>query len=414
MICQCFVVLICKNKMQNIKFYYFIVMITIYLGSKKWSSEEFAMPKRGENIRKRKDKRWEGRYIKGRDESGKAKYASVYGKTYSEVKQKLMSVCSEDNTATEKNALQLSELLALWMEYNHIKHKGSTESKYQYIIDTHINPEIGKKLVSDLSSKEINTFLNNKLETGRKSDGKELSANYVRTMMIIIQSALNYGVLEKLCKPLQTPIFKIKSEKKNIEILNLAQQQKLENYLLINTTPTHLGIYLSLYTGLRIGEVCALQWCDIDFNEQIIHIKSTVTRINCCAGKNKTELIIDRPKTKASIRDIPIPAFICKKLLEIKKKSMSEFVISDKPGFVNPRTYEYRYHKVLRECNIPKINYHALRHTFATRCIEATGDIKLLSEILGHSSVAITMDIYVHPSDDLKRNQIEKIANLTA
>ncbi|MFR5875171.1 MAG: tyrosine-type recombinase/integrase [Eubacterium sp.] len=372
------------------------------------------MPKRGENIRKRKDKRWEGRYIKGRDEYGKAIYASVYGKTYSEVKQKLITACSEDNKTTEKHNINLSDLLSLWMKYNHIKHKGSTEAKYQYIIDKHINPEIGKRLISDLSATDINLFLNNKLEKGRKSNGKELSANYVRTMMIIIQSALNFGVQEKLCKPLQTPIFKIKSEKKNIEILNLSQQQKLEKRLLMNTTPTKLGIYLSLYTGLRIGEVCALKWCNIDFNEQVIHIRSTVTRIKCDDGNNKTKLIIDRPKTKASIRDIPIPIFICQKLLEVKKRSVSEFVTSDKPGFVNPRTYEYRYHRLLSECNIPQINYHALRHTFATRCIEATGDIKLLSEILGHSSVAITMDIYVHSSDDMKRKQIEKIANLTA
>lgn len=372
------------------------------------------MPKRGENIRKRKDNRWEARYIKGRDETGKAKYASVYGKTYAEVKQKLMIACNEENQATQKRNICLSELLSLWMKYNHIKHKGSTETKYQFMIDTHINPVIGNKLITDLSATDINSFLNRKLESGRKSDGKKLSANYVRTMMIIIQSALNFGVQEKLCEPLQTPIFKIKSEKKNVEILSLPQQQKLEKHLLTNTNPTKLGVYLSLYTGLRVGEVCALQWCNIDFNEQVIHIKSTVTRIKCDDGNKKTKLIIDRPKTKASVRDIPIPFFICRKLLEVKKKSVSEFVISDKPGFVNPRTYEYRYHQLLKECNIPQINYHALRHTFATRCIEATGDVKLLSEMLGHSSVAITMDIYVHPSDDLKRKQIEKIADLTA
>ncbi len=372
------------------------------------------MPKRGENIRKRKDKRWEGRYIKGRDEYGKAQYASVYGKTYSEVKQKLILAHSEKNQIVKHDSISLSQLLSLWMEYNHIKHKGSTESKYQFMIDTHINPEIGNRLITSLSSTDINAFLNDKLEKGRKSNGKELSVNYVRTMMIIIQSALKFAVQENLCKPLQTPIFKIKSEKKNIKILNLAQQQKLEKYLVTNMNPTKLGIYLSLYTGLRIGEVCALTWRNIDLKEQVIHIESTVTRIKCENNINKTKLIIDKPKTKASIRDIPIPIFICQKILEIKKKSFSEFVISEKSEFVNPRTYEYRFHKILNECNIPKINYHALRHTFATRSVEANADIKLLSEILGHASVAITMDIYVHPSNENKRNQIEKIVNLTA
>jgi integrase len=230
--------------------------------------------------------------------------------------------------------------------------------------------------------------------------------------MIIIQSALAFGVKEQLCEPLQSEIFKMKSEKKSIRILTLSEQQKLEKSVLTNITPTKLGIYLSLYTGLRIGEVCALKWSDINFNEQVIHIRSTVTRIKNKNGQN--ELIIDKPKTKASIRDIPIPVFVCCQLMKVRENSISEFVISDKVGFLNPRTYEYRYHKILDDCNISQINYHALRHTFATRCIEANGDVKLLSEILGHSSVSITMDLYVHPSDESKRKQIEKIATLTA
>jgi integrase len=370
------------------------------------------MPRRGENIRKRKDGRWEGRYIKSRDTQGKAKYASVYGKSYKEVKQKLLFAKVDSKEIKKETALPLSKLLELWMKNNHIKHKGSTETKYQYMIDSHINPKIGNISVSKLSSTDINTFLNTKLEVGSLRDGKGLSENYVRTMMIIIQSALAFGVKEQLCEPLQSEIFKMKSEKKSIRILTLSEQQKLEKYVLTNITPTKLGIYLSLYTGLRIGEVCALKWSDINFNEQVIHIRSTVTRIKNENGQN--ELIIDKPKTKASIRDIPIPIFVCCQLMKVKENSISEFVISDKIGFLNPRTYEYRYHKILDDCNISQINYHALRHTFATRCIEANGDVKLLSEILGHSSVSITMDLYVHPSDDSKRKQIEKIATLTA
>ena len=371
------------------------------------------MPRRGENIRKRKDGRWEGRYIAGKNESGKSKYYSVYGKTYKEVKEKLLL---SDYKIPQKNkqVLTLNDLINLWLKNNNINHKNSTKLKYQFIIDNHIKNEIGKMLLSNLSSTDINSFLNKKLEMGGKNNGQGLSPNYVRTMVVIIQSALKFGVQENLCSPLQSPIFKPKAEKKNINVLTVSEQRKLEKYILTDMNETKLGIYLSLYAGLRVGEVCALRWEDIDFNRQIININSTVSKIKCDDGSSKTKLVIDKAKTKSSLRTIPVPIFVCQQLMEIKKNSVSEFVISNKSTFVNPRTYEYRFHKLLNDCGIRNINYHALRHTFATRCIEATGNYKSLSEMLGHSSVAITMDLYVHPSDDIKRKQIEKIASLTA
>lgn len=371
------------------------------------------MPKRGENIRKRKDGRWEGRYITGKDELGKTKYCSVYGKTYKEVKEKMQL---SGYTAPQKynQNISLYELIEMWLKNNHINHKNSTQLKYQFIIDNHIKNEIGKIPVNKLSSANINSFLNAKLENGRKDDGKGLSANYVRTMVVIIQSALKFGAQENLCSPLQSPVFKPKIEKKNINILTVSEQRKLEKYILSDMDTTKLGVFLSLYTGLRVGEVCALRWEDIDFNQQVININSTVAKIKCTDGTSKTKLVIDKAKTKASLRTIPVPIFVCQQLMEIKRNSISEFVISDKSTFLNPRTYEYRFHKILDECGIRNINYHALRHTFATRCIETDGDYKSLSEMLGHSSVAITMDLYVHPSDDIKRKQIEKIAGLTA
>lgn len=371
------------------------------------------MSRRGENIRKRKDGRWEGRYICGKNEFGKSKYSSVYGKTYKEVKEKLLSVGKKSEVINKHN-LSLSELISLWMDNNNINHKGSTDAKYKFLINTHINPEIGNIPLCNLSASDINSFLNKKVISGRKCDGQGLSENYVKTMAVIIQSAIKYGVQENFCKPLKSPIIKPKGDKKNIEILSICEQRKLEKYLLNNTDENKLGVFLSLYAGLRVGEVCALRWEDIDLKRQIIHINSTIVRINCNDDTRKTELIIDKPKTKTSLRDIPIPVFICTKLMEIKKNSLSEFVISNKNSFVNPRTYEYRFHKMLDECGINQIKYHSLRHTFATRCIEATGDYKSLSEMLGHSSVAITMDLYVHPSDDIKRKQIEKITSLTA
>lgn len=372
------------------------------------------MPRRGENIFKRKDGRWEGRYIKGRDENGKAKYGSVYGKKYGEVKEKLFE--AKQNMMSEriplKPSLLFEEVLELWMETNQIRYKAATESRYRYLIDRHIVPELGKIPVQSLTALRINTFLQDKLETGRLDQNGGLSPSYVRSMMLIINSALQLAVQENICSPLKTPVYKLPPEKKALQILNRVEQEKLERYLYQDLNSTKLGILISLYTGMRIGEVCALRWEDIDWENGIINVHSTVTRVYR-KGMDGTQLLIDSPKTKASKRSIPIPSVLLPVIYEIKKGSKSDFVISDKETFLNPRTYEYRYHRILEECGIEDMNYHILRHTFATRCIEVGMDMKSLSEIMGHASISITMNTYVHSSLDLKRTQIEKLSALS-
>ena len=164
---------------------------------------------------------------------------------------------------------------------------------------------------------------------------------------------------------------------------------------------------ISLHAGLRIGEVCALKWSDVDLEERIIHIRATVSRVGRTDGTKGTMLTLGSPKTNASIRDIPISSVLFNVLKELHNTSASPFVISETDTFMSPRTYEYRYHRILKQCDIPKINYHALRHTFATRCIESKMDVKTLSEILGHGKASVTMDIYVHSSMDRKRAQME-------
>ena len=364
------------------------------------------MPKRGENIHKRKDGRWEGRYKKGVDSTGKTKYGSVYGKTYKEVKAKLTNILqSSMQEPTPNKEYSFKEVLLLWMKINCMKYKGATETKYQYLIDMHILPDLGHIKISQLTALTINSFLNQKLQSGRLDKSGGLSPSYVRSMMLIINSALQFAVNEQMCLPLHTPICKPSVEKKELQILSLRDQKKLEAQLCCDMDTTKLGILLSLHTGMRIGEVCALTWEDIDFSEHIIHVRSTVARV-------KNGLIIDRPKTKSSLRDIPITSVLLPLLLAMKQRSNSRFVISDNGSFISPRTYEYRYHRLLARYGIPSICYHSLRHTFATRCFEVGVDVKSLSEILGHANVSITLNTYVHSSMDLKRKQIEKLVAL--
>jgi len=376
------------------------------------------MSKRGDNIHKRKDGRWEGRYQKGRKLDGTIQYGSVYGKSYREVKKKLSKFPLEiqKNNIPKNYERTFGEILTLWLKNNCIRFKGGTINKYQNLIDTHIMPDLGKVKISALTSGVINNFLIQKMQSGRLDHKGGLSPSYVRSIMLIINAAIKFAVEEQICLPLKTPICKPVLTKKELSILSLEEQKKLENYLCIGLNCTKAGILISLHTGLRIGEICALSWEDVDLQNHIIRVRHTVARVQNTdvESHSSTCLIIDSPKTKASIRDIPISSFLLPILISIKKESSSKYVISETDNFVSPRTFEYRYHRLMDKIGITGVNYHALRHTFATRCIEAGVDVKSLSEMLGHANISVTLNTYVHSSMDMKKKQIEKLTSFSA
>ena len=372
------------------------------------------MPKRGEHIHKRKDGRWEGRYKCGTTEKGKTAYRSVYARTYAEVKEKLLDrMRSTDEIRIPAESVTFGEALDLWLEANRLRYKGATVMRYENLVNSHIRPELQNVRLSQLNAMAIRAFMNRKLERGRLDGGGGLSSSYVRSIMLVISSVLRFSAEEQLCPPLQVRSHTPAMPKRTPEILSIPDQQRLESVLRASTDETALGIRLSLQMGLRLGEVCALRWEDIDFTDAILHVRATIARVSSCenAGRAKTELIRDAPKTKASRRDVPIPASVLGALRRVKMCSISEYVISTAPSFVRPRTFEYRFQRILAENQIPRINYHALRHTFATRCVEADVDIKTLSEILGHANVAITLNTYVHSSMERKREQLEKLSH---
>jgi len=375
------------------------------------------MARKGENIRKRKDGRWEGRYKKGRKPNGDIKYGSVYGKTYKEAKEKLNIVKVKynfENKVVNKDML-FSDILSLWLANNRIKNKGATESKYLNVIETHILPELGGVKMSQLTAPRINSFLLSKKENGRINKTGGLSESYISTMTLIIDSSVSFAASEQLCEPLRTKIYKPVIPKTKAFALTLEKQQQLENYLKMNMDYSKVGVLISLHAGLRIGEICALRWNDIDLRARVLHVRHTVSRIrNDEPEGTKYKMIIETPKTEASIRDIPLTPYLTTVLSILKKASQTPFVISLSDSFVNPRTFENRYKKMLKECKLEVFNYHVLRHTFATRCIESGMDLKSLSEILGHSDISFTMKKYVHPSLEIKRVQIEKMTQLAS
>ena len=372
------------------------------------------MPKRCANIHKRKDNRWEGRVKVGKYPNGATKYYSVYGKTYSEAKEKMDAV-KLNGVAAQKSvssAYTFSDVVEMWLSYVKIRLKQSTIYRYKFLIGRHILPMLGGYKITDIKPSVANKFLEKKLNNGKLNGEGCLSASYVNAMSNIIKMVIEYAVSEDLCQPFKTKIMCPAAEKESVSVLSKQKQAQLKAFIDENMDLTCLGIILSLYAGLRIGEVCALSWNDVDLAMGIIHIRHTVARIQSANGNGEksSQLILDKPKTKSSQRDIPISSILMPYLNAARRVATSEFVISEKEQFINPRTFEYRYHKIMRKSSVDDINFHALRHTFATRCVEAEVDIKSLSEILGHSNVSITLNTYVHSSMDMKRKQLEKLS----
>ena len=369
------------------------------------------MSRRGDNIHKRKDGRWEGRYKDGYREDGSARYRSVYAYSYSECKKKLtQALTSSPKKANKARAEKLfSEILIEWLFANQIRLKGATEAKYINMIQTHIIPALGGVKLSALNSSTINMFLEKQLNQGGIKTGEPLSPSYVRTMAIIIEAAINYGVMEGLCTPLKTPINKPLIPRKDLVILSRIAEADLTEVLVCDSTKAAIGTLTALQAGLRIGEVCALKWSDVDFENGIIHIRHTVSRVPSSNNNQKTMLILDTPKTVSSLRDVPIPSSLQKALMNAYKNKTSEFVVSNNTSFVGTRTFDYQYRQLLKKHNIQIFSFHTLRHTYATRCAEHGMDAKTLSRLLGHSSSNTSLNIYVHPSLDIAMQYFEQI-----
>lgn len=363
------------------------------------------MPRRGENIRKRADGRWEGRVKTGRRPDGSIKYRSMYAASYREVKEKMRNAMSEIKPSISAQASDTSfeEAVKRWLRANDLRLKGGTKSRYAFLIEKHILPELGRVELKNISHETLRDFSERKLLSG-------LSPAYVRSMLSVITAVINFAVKNNLCA-VSVKIDKPKLEKKSPRLLTVWEQRTLEVKLLSDLNETALGVLLALNSGLRVGELCALSWENVDLFNGIIKVRSTVARVSLSGGSFQ---VLDAPKTRSSVRDIPIANRLFPILAEAEKRAQSEYVVSTEKGFVSPRTFEYRYHRLMQRCGAPDINFHALRHTFATRCIEAGVDVKALSEMLGHSSVSVTMDIYVHPSLESKREQIEKMSRAVA
>ena len=369
------------------------------------------MPRKGENIYKRKDGRWEGRYIKEYDLENKAKYASVYAHCYSEVKSKLIKAKNECNhpKQTEKSNT-LCFYSAKWLTDVEPHIKRSTFVKYTNIINNHITPMIGEVKIKNITTDLLKEYVFKKLNNGNLSTKKGLSSKTVRDIISVIKLIIKFAEDQGENAPCDFQQINIKASSVPEQTISKDSQVQLTKYLLKETDYTKLGILLCLYTGIRIGELCAIRYEDISVNERIIKITKTMQRLQTFSCDNeRTEIVITEPKSHSSLREIPIPDFIMDIILTFNFKSNAYILTGRSDKYVEPRTLEYRFKACLKACGIKDCKFHQLRHRFATQCIELGFDIKSLSEILGDASVNITLNRYVHSSMELKRANMNKL-----
>lgn len=305
----------------------------------------------------------------------------------------------------EKNTT-FSEVAALWKADKKQYVKKSTYAAYCLLIQSHLLPELGAKV--EIKEDYVQSVVNRKLAGG-------LSQKTVRDILVVLKMILRYGAKHGLMEPHQIDIiFPTERERQDIEVLTITNQRQLMTYVKEHFTFLNLGIFICLNAGLRIGEVCALQWDDIDITSGVIRINKTIQRVYLVDGQEKyTELIIDKPKTKNSIREIPITRDLLALVRPLKKIVRGDFfVLTNAANPTEPRTYRTYFNKLQQQLGLPKMRFHGLRHSFATRCIESKCDYKTVSVLLGHSNISTTLNLYVHPNMEQKRKCIETMGKL--
>jgi len=370
------------------------------------------MPRRGENIHRRHDGRWEGRFLDYYTSKGKAHYKSVYDGSYAGVKAKLKSIQAEHTRPALQN-IGIETICFEWLDHKKLLLKESSYSKYYDTICNHIIPFFKHAEINAITLEMLNGFVANLYYHGRVDKLGGLSAKTIRDIIAVLRQLLKYVKqkqhLERFCfDAFQMP----KVQQCESNILSVSEHAKLISYIQSNLTMSNVGVLLALYTGVRLGELCALSWDDIDFELGTLRITKTLQRIKNVDAiiSTKTKIVIGQPKSQKSIRTIPIPTFLLALLIQYKPiKSGFCFLLTGTAKYIEPRTYQTRYATLLKKANLRYVNFHILRHTFASMAIEVGFDMKSLSEILGHSSVRFTLDRYVHSSHAQKRNCMEKM-----
>ena len=372
------------------------------------------MARTGDNIYKRKDGRWEGRFVKER-RNGRTIFGSVFGKTRRETKARLAAAQYEWKAGLSKaqrNRTKLGMVSDAWLRESEAFLKESTVAKYRDYLRCYICPKFGRTDMADINDGILSAFCVSLLKKGGASR-QGLSTKTVLEIFRVMKQLRKFALLRNIVVGYTARCLGIKQKPRALRVFSLSELEKLHRYLNESPNRKHLGILLCLSTGLRLGELCALTWDDISLDEQKLYVRRTLQRIRDYEGSGtKTKIVVTPPKSDCSIRTIPLPDKLCSALAPTWQPG-AFFLTGDTEKFVEPRTMQNYFKAVLDTAGIADANFHALRHTFATQCVEAGFDVKCLSELLGHSDVSITMNRYVHPTMELKRQNMEKLLSKT-
>lgn len=297
----------------------------------------------------------------------------------------------------------ISEIAFLWKADKKQYVKRSSFSAYLLLLENHLLPEFGR--LDSVNEPEVQAFVFRKL-------GQGLSQKTIKDILIVLRMLLKFGAKNKWTEYLPFDIqFPTERERHQIEVLSRANQKKVMDYVQQHFSFRNLGIYICLSSGVRIGEVCALTWADMDTDNGVIHIRRSIQRIYSIDDQTrKTELVMDSPKTKNSIREIPMSRELLA-MIKPMKKVVNEnfFVLTNDLRPTEPRTYRSYYKKFMTSLDLPVLKFHGLRHSFATRCIESKCDYKTVSVLLGHSNISTTLNLYVHPNMEQKKKCIDQM-----
>ena len=298
-----------------------------------------------------------------------------------------------------ENKLTFNEVAALWEEDKRVYVKRSTFSIYSLHLRKHLLPSFGMQTC--VSESDVQTFVNKQLQEGMRP-------KTVKDILVVLQMVLRFAA--KHCGWDYRPMdihYPTPRVGPFLQVLTLGQQKKLLQHINLNFNYYNLGISICLQTGLRIGEICALTWADLDLKAGLLHVCKTLQRIYL--GPNCTEVVLDSPKTAHSYREIPLSAQLIAQLRPLKRRAQpGHYVLTNSAKPAEPGTFRAYFKRLIRSLELPPIRFHGLRHSFATRCIQCGCDYKTVSALLGHANINTTLNLYVHPDLSLKKRCVNK------
>lgn len=303
----------------------------------------------------------------------------------------------------------LEQVIEMWMDEKKNFVKESTYAHYCFEVNKYLLPALGHLEMGQLTEECIQkTVL--EWQCGEKGTGHSLQKSSVQNLVVLLKQVLKFASKKGYADDYMLDIhFKPQIADKKQQVYTRAEQEKLIQAILDDLSFRSFGILLSISSGMRIGELCALKWNDVDMEEQIVHVRRTLQRIYMADAQPSTQIIITPPKSNASIRDIPLSDRLCKVIRQLEDINPDGYVLTNSEHYMEPRTMRRFFKSFLEQHDISRLHFHCLRHTFATRCIESGADCKCVSEILGHMSVNTTLNMYVHPQIEEKRKCVELI-----